>query len=88
MIHICRETKWVKKTLASPWVNFTWPGYNKGKAGEPNIDVTFTIDRNRVLNVTALDIETGTQNQVEITEMVYTTDNQIENQKSKSLNVL
>jgi molecular chaperone DnaK len=88
MIHILQRDEMGEEDARISLGKFHLAGIQQGKAGEPNIDVTFTIDRNGVLNVTALDIETGTQNQVEITEMVYTTDNQIENQKSKSLNVL
>jgi molecular chaperone DnaK len=54
---------------------FHLAGIQKAKAGEPNIDVTFNIDRNGVLNVSAMDIDTGTQNQVQITEVSYSSGN-------------
>jgi len=50
---------------------FHLEGIRKGRAGEPSIDVTFEIDSNGILNVSALDIDTGTQNQVQITELGY-----------------
>jgi len=55
---------------ASDLVSLGWfrlpvnPGYKKG---EPNIDVTFSIDRNGMLLVTAVDIDSGEHNTLTIT---------------------
>jgi len=46
---------------------FHLSGIKKAPAGVPNIEVTFAIDRNGVLNVSARDTDTGIANQVEIT---------------------
>jgi molecular chaperone DnaK len=50
---------------------FHLTGINKAWAGEPNIDVSFEIDRNGVLKVLALDIDTGRHNEVQITDAFY-----------------
>lgn len=60
----------------------------KSKAGEPNIDVTFEIDRNGILNVAAMDIDTGITNEVQITEVVYSTKDHGANRRGTSLTVL
>jgi len=60
----------------------------KAKAGEPSIDVTFTIDENGILNVSALDIETGTQNEIQITETGYVDGNKILARRGRDLTIL
>lgn len=67
---------------------FHLEGIQKAKAGEPSIDVTFAIDANGILNVSALDIDTGTQNQVEITEPGYAGGDKILARRGKDLIVL
>jgi len=36
------------------------------KAGEPNIDVRFSIDRHEIMNVSAVNLDTGTIKKVSI----------------------
>jgi molecular chaperone DnaK len=60
----------------------------KAKAGEPSIDVTFTIDENGILNVSALDIETGTQKEIQITETGYVDGNKIPARRGRDLIIL
>lgn len=67
---------------------FHLAGIQKAKAGEPSIDVTFSIDRNQVLDVSALDIETGQQNQVKITDLSYSRDSRTAHRRGRSLTVL
>jgi molecular chaperone DnaK len=67
---------------------FHLEGINRGKAGEPSIDVTFAIDRNGVLNVSALDLDTGTNNHVQITGIGYTSGNRVMARRGQSLTVL
>jgi len=67
---------------------FHLEGIPPARAGEPNIDVTFQIDRNGILRVSALDIDTGIQNQIQITEVSYSCGNKILARRGKELNVL
>lgn len=67
---------------------FHLEGINLGKAGEPNIDVTFTIDRNGVLNVSALDLDTGINNQIQITGVGYASGKRILARRGQGLTVL
>lgn len=67
---------------------FHLAGIQKAKAGEPNIDVTFEIDRNGVLNVSAMDIDSGIRNEIQITEVVYSTRDHGANRRGTSLVVL
>jgi molecular chaperone DnaK len=60
----------------------------KARAGEPSIDVTFTIDENGILKVSALDIETGTQNEIQITEPGYVDGNKILARRGQELTIL
>lgn len=50
---------------------FHLAGLPKTRAGMPNIDVTFEIDKNGILHVSAMDIDSGIQNQIQITDMVF-----------------
>lgn len=61
---------------------------NREKAGEPSIDVTFAIDRNGVLNVSALDLDTGINNQVEITGVGYASGNRVLARRGQGLTVI
>jgi molecular chaperone DnaK len=47
--------------------------------------VTFEIDRNGILNVSALDIDTGVQNQIQITEVSYSGKNLLPARRGKDL---
>ncbi|MGI5920899.1 MAG: Hsp70 family protein [Syntrophomonadaceae bacterium] len=67
---------------------FHLAGIQKAKAGEPSIDVTFSIDRNGVLQVTALDIDTGMENQVQITEVSYSHGNKLLARRGTGLKVM
>ncbi len=67
---------------------FHLAGIQKASAGEPSIDVTFNIDANGILNVAAMDIDTGTRNQVEITEPGYAGGDKILARRGKGLTVL
>lgn len=67
---------------------FHLAGIRKGPAGEPSIDVSFEIDTNGILNVSALDIDTGIQNQVRITDLDYAGVNKILARRGKALNVI
>jgi len=67
---------------------FHLAGIRKGTAGEPSIDVSFDIDGNGILNVSALDIDTGIQNHVSITDLGYTGVNKILARRGKALNVI
>ncbi|NLU48848.1 MAG: Hsp70 family protein [Syntrophomonadaceae bacterium] len=67
---------------------FHLEGIHKAKAGEPNIDVTFAIDKNGILNVSALDLDTGTTNQVQITGAVYSGNKESLNRRGRGLTVL
>ncbi|NLW91469.1 MAG: Hsp70 family protein [Syntrophomonadaceae bacterium] len=67
---------------------FHLAGIRKGPAGEPTIDVSFDIDGNGILNVSALDIDTGIQNQVSITDLGYTGVNKILARRGKALTVI
>lgn len=50
---------------------FHLSGIRQAPKGEPNIDVSFAIDRNGILHVSAMDIDTGTMNEIHISEMVF-----------------
>lgn len=67
---------------------FHLEGIQKATAGEPNIDVTFEIDNNGVLNVSALDIDTGMQNQVQITGLCYESNNKTMARRGKYFKIL
>lgn len=67
---------------------FHLEGIQKAPAGEPNIDVTFEIDNNGVLNVSALDIDTGMQNQVEITGLSYGSNDRTLARRGKELVII
>jgi molecular chaperone DnaK len=63
-------------------------GISPGRAGEPSIDVTFEIDRNGVLNVSALDLDTGTNNQIQISGIGYYSVSQVPARRGQNLTVL
>ncbi|PKM75812.1 MAG: molecular chaperone DnaK [Firmicutes bacterium HGW-Firmicutes-15] len=67
---------------------FHLEGIQQAQAGEPNIFVTFEIDRNGIFNVSAIDLDTGRQNQVQITEVSYSSGNQVSSSRGKNLIVL
>ncbi len=90
VIHILqREEPWEEEEASSISLGkFHLEGIQKASAGEPNIDVTFEIDNNGILNVSALDIETGMQNQVEITGLSYNNNHKMQARRGKELIIL
>ncbi len=48
---------------------FHLSGIRQAIKGEPSIDVSFEIDRNGILHVSAIDIDTGIMNEIHISEM-------------------
>ncbi len=67
---------------------FHLSGIRKAGVGEPNIDVTFEIDKNGMLHVSAMDIDTGMQNQVEIDDLGYLSGSQVLARRGRNLKVL
>lgn len=90
IIHILqREEPWDNNEASGISLGkFHLEGIQKAPAGEPNIDVTFEIDNNGILNVSALDIETGMQNQVEITGLSYESNHKMLARRGKDLIIL
>jgi len=90
IIHILQRDEMgdASETMQVSLGQFHLEGIQKAKAGEPSIDVTFTIDANGILNVAAMDIDTGTRNQVEITEPGYAGGGKILARRGKGLTVL
>jgi molecular chaperone DnaK len=64
---------------------FHLEGIQQAQAGEPNIFETFEIDRNGIFNVSALDLDTGRQNQVQITEVSYCSGSKVTAGRGKNL---
>lgn len=67
---------------------FHLSGIRKAGVGEPNIDVTFEIDKNGMLHVSAMDIDTGMQNQVEINDLGYLSGSTVLARRGRNLKVL
>jgi len=67
---------------------FHLAGIQQAQAGEPNILVTFEIDRNGILNVSALDLDTGRENQVQITEVSYCSGSQVSDSRGTNLIII
>ncbi len=90
IIHILqREEPWDNDEASGISLGrFHLEGIQKAPAGEPNIDVTFEIDNNGILNVSALDIDTGMQNQVEITGLSYEGQHKMLARRGKELIIL
>ena len=57
---------------------FTLKGIKKAPAGVPQIEVTFDIDANGILKVSAKDMDTGKAQSITITESVNMSDAEIE----------
>ena len=57
---------------------FTLKGIRKAPAGVPQIEVTFDIDTNGILTVSAKDLDTGKENQITITANEKMSDFEIE----------
>lgn len=58
---------------------FNITGIERAKRGEPNINVSFSIDSNGILNVTAKDQKTGATNKIEISNRSRATTEEIDN---------
>ena len=67
---------------------FHLSGIRKAAVGEANIDVTFAIDRNGILHVSAMDIDTGIQNEIEINGVGYLSKQQQLFRRGKNLKVI
>jgi len=60
----------------------------KAKAGEPNIDVTFSIDKHEILNVSALNLDTGNEEKIIISGIDWLVNNGNEDRRGKSLKII
>ncbi|MDD3269141.1 MAG: Hsp70 family protein [Syntrophomonadaceae bacterium] len=67
---------------------FHLSGIRKAGVGEANIDVSFEIDKNGILHVSAMDIDTGIQNQVEIDDLAYLSGSHVLARRGRNLTVL
>ncbi len=67
---------------------FKLTGIKQSKAGEPNIDVTFKIDKNGILNVSAIDIDTGEYNEIVISGKDWLIESQTEDKRGRGLKIL
>merc|ERR1711957_573424 len=50
---------------------FTISGIEAAKRGEPQVDVSFSIDSNGILNVNAKDQKTGAEANIELERVIY-----------------
>jgi len=74
IIHVLQRDELAEEGEPRKYISlglFHLGGIKNAPAGEPNIDVTFAIDRSGILRVAAADLDTGTQKEVEITEVAY-----------------
>lgn len=67
---------------------FHLAGIRQAKGGEPNIDVSFEIDRNGILKVSAIDIDTGIMNEIHISDLVFGVEDSFYARRGSSLRVL
>lgn len=67
---------------------FHLSGIRKALAGEANIDVMFAIDNNGILNVSAVDIDTGIQNEIQISGVGYSFNNSVLARRGKNLIII
>lgn len=58
--------------------NFRLNGIRRAPAGVPQIEVTFDIDANGIVNVSARDLDTGRQNQITITASTNMSEDEIQ----------
>ena len=57
--------RWQRTT--GHWASFIWSGYRPRRGGVPQIEVTFDIDANGIVNVSAKDLGTGKEQKITIT---------------------
>ena len=55
------------RSTTSPWVSSTWMVLPPARRGVPQIEVTFDIDANGIVNVSAKDLGTGKEQHITIT---------------------
>ena len=61
--------------------NFRLSGIQRAMAGVPQIEVTFDIDANGIVNVSAKDLGTGKQQSITISSSIYMSEDEIERAK-------
>ncbi len=67
---------------------FILKGIKRAKAGQPNIDVTFSIDKHGILNVSALDVDTGEYNEIAISGRDWLVESDREEKRGSGLKIL
>ncbi len=67
---------------------FILKGIKMAKAGEPTIDVTFSIDKHGILNVSALDIDTGEYNEIVISGRDWLLESEKQEKRGSALKIL
>ncbi len=68
-IHILQDSGLKGKKKMISLGKFQLSIKSKRKKGKPNIDVTFAIDQNGILNTSAIDLDTGDQEEIIISEV-------------------
>lgn len=56
---------------------FTITGIERAKRGEPKVDVSFAMDSNGILNVTAKDQKTGVEEKIQIDKNATSTEDEV-----------
>lgn len=80
IIHILQRDEMSEPDSETGYISlgrFHLSGIRKAAIGEASIDVTFSIDGNGILHVSALDIDTGRQNEIEINGVGYHSEGQL-----------
>ncbi|HWP98277.1 MAG TPA: Hsp70 family protein [Syntrophomonadaceae bacterium] len=67
---------------------FHLAGIAPAAGGDPNIDVSFEIDRNGILRVSAVDIDSGVMNEIHISEMGFTPGDKFHARRGRNLKIL
>lgn len=90
MIHIMQRDEMAESSEAGhiSLGKFHLAGIMPAPGGEPNIDVSFEIDRNGILRVSAVDIDSGIMNEIHISEMGFSTEDKFHARRGKSLKVI
>ena len=70
------SVRWLGTTR--PWAASTWTGSPPARRGVPQIEVTFDIDANGIVNVSAKDLGTGKQQQITISGSTALNDDEVE----------
>ena len=66
LMSLCLRAKGLKPVLTTNLVNSRSAVFQRAKRGEPKVEVTFSLDSNGILAVTAMDKVTGAQANAEI----------------------